>query len=289
MRLQPILLILATAATPLLTAPARAAESCPAAREYIVALEFLRDSADLKVKESDARTLAAEVATGCAGASVRFIRVTRALLSAGLGGGDAARLGREFARKDDAAAAAFTTVFRYAFLEDYLDLDLRASIRMAVSLSKDFPGDSATAARDFERLVGFCAGDESLQLPKPVCGAFAARVAALGAAWARDGSPAGVSAPFLDLHRFLTAASNGPGLPLNQALSTAEELVALGPGAPENFITAFRYANSSRGLELGASESIAFARGLARVPGGGDTPESIRRLASPAAALSTPK
>ncbi|MBS1961540.1 MAG: hypothetical protein JST04_04950 [Bdellovibrionales bacterium] len=230
---------------------------CPASREYITALEFLRSSSSLKLPEPEARKYADEIAKGCAGAAERFIRVSAMLSRAGLSGREAAETGKRFAIGTPAEVDTFVTVFKRAFAEEYLDLDLGDSLRMALSLAKEFAGDQPQVRADFEKLLAFCTEEKNLGLPKPQCGAFASRIAAKGETW-----NGGVAGPFIRGFEYLTS-SHGPSLVSGEALKVSETLLAAGPGAFENFTQAYGYAVAEGGLHLGREDAIKFARGLA--------------------------
>ncbi len=230
---------------------------CPASREYITALEFLRDNKDLKLPETEARKVADAIAKGCAGAAERFIRVSGLLTRAGFSGHEAAENGKRFAVGTAAEVDTFVSVFKRAFAEEYLDLDLEASLHMALALSKEFAGDQPQVRNDFERLLAFCSEDRKLGLPKPQCGAFASRLAAKGEPW-----NGGVALPFIRGYEYLTS-THGPSLITGDALKLGEALLAAGPGAFENFTQAYGYAVAEHGLALGRENAIKFARELA--------------------------
>ena len=242
--------------------PVVAQASCTTAREYITTLEFLRDRKDLAVPEADAQKVSRQVAKGCTGAAQRFIRISVLMSKAGMGSKDSLQKSIEFSARTDREAETFATVFKQAFFEEGLDLDLRASMKMAESLTSEFEGDSLGVRDDFEKLVSYCSDKEKLELPRPQCGAFAARLAKLGHRWG-----GGISAPFVSAFEYLRS-EKGPALPTGKALQLAEKLMTAGPDAPNNFITAYKYAVNKKGLGLSESPALAFATDL-----GLDTPE----------------
>lgn len=232
--------------------------SCSTAREFITALEYLRShTAEAGLTEAQARSLAREVASGCAGAASRFARVMDLLLDAGLGGADSAREGALFARRTEMETAAFVSIFQHAYLEEYLDLDLDASLKLASSLTVNFDSDILGAREDFERLVEFCVQTKELDLPRPECGRFALRIAKLGQPWS-----GGISGPFLTIFKFATAP-DGVAIPTGRALQLAEQLVHQGPSSAENFTLGYKYAVSPKGLNLTPGDALKFATGLA--------------------------
>lgn len=230
---------------------------CPASREYITALEYLRSNKDLRLPEPEARKFADAISKGCTGAAERFIRVSGLLTRAGFSGREAAETGKRFAVGTAAEVDTFVSVFKRAFAEEYLDLDLGDSLKMALALAKEFAGDQPQVRADFERLLEFCSEDKTLGLPKPKCGEFASRIAAKGEPW-----NGGVARPFIRGFEYFTS-SKGPSLITGEALKLSELLLAAGPGAYENFTQAYAYATSESGLGLGRQDAIGFARDLA--------------------------
>ncbi|MGK5085522.1 hypothetical protein WDW37_19715 [Bdellovibrionota bacterium FG-1] len=234
--------------------------SCTSTREYITTLEYLRDRQEVAMPELDAQKTALEASKGCNGAARRFIRVSHLLSRAGLGPRDAVHKGLEFAKRTDQETETFTSVFRQAFAEDAMDLDLRASMKMAEELTGEFDGDTVAVLHDFEKLLDFCSDSGKLGLPKPQCGAFAAHLAKQGQKW-----NGGISVPYIQAFEF-AVSEKGPGLPTSKAIEIANKLVTAGPDSADNFISAYRYAISKKGLDLANHAALAFAlqMGLAK-------------------------
>jgi hypothetical protein len=230
---------------------------CTSTREYVTTLEFLRAQSSFSLSEKAAREIAETVSKECGGAARRFIRVTSVLSKAELGSKDAVKAGLAFAARADVEADTFVEVFQKAFLKDYLDLDLASSMRMAYSLTTQFEGDVMAVRNDFFRILEFCLSSNGLDLPRPRCGEMAASIARKG-----QGYSGGIGAPFIQAFEFLKS-DKGPKLATADALKLAEQLVASGPGASENFILGYRYAVSKKGLDLAGKDAIAFASQMA--------------------------
>jgi hypothetical protein len=231
----------------------------------VASLEFLRAEKTLGVAELEARKLARKVAAGCTGSGARFIRVAQLLERAGLSGRDALGTAVELSLRTDREAETFIAVFRKAFLEEYLNLDLRSAMKMARSLSTEFDGDVLAVRDDFERVLEFCVSEKTLGLPPAQCGTIAARIA-------REGSrfSGGIGDSFLRLVEFARSPEKGPGLATHQALALAEEIASAGGrGSSESFVEAYRYAVSAGGLGASPADAIAFARELVTSPGSG--------------------
>lgn len=237
--------------------PAWSAQNCSTAKEFITSLEFLRGKKDLAIPENQTLRLANQIAEGCTGAAQRFIRVYGILAHSGLASNDSIATALIFSKRSDQETDTFTTVFKMSFLEEYLDLDLRSAMKLALALSVEFSGDIAPVRDDFSKLVNFCVRKSDLNLPRPQCATFAARLTKIGTHWR-----GGVAEPFMELLDY-TRSSKGPGLILGQALALTEEVIAAGPGAPDNFLQAYRYAISPKGLTMTQQDALAFARKMA--------------------------
>ncbi|MEK6704416.1 MAG: hypothetical protein AABZ06_01370 [Bdellovibrionota bacterium] len=230
---------------------------CTTSREFITTLEFLRNQDQLQIHEQQAQQIATKVTDGCTGAAQRFISVAMAMIQSGFTSPDAVKLGVEFSAKSDVETNTFLTIFKKAFLAEYLDLDIRSALKMARALSMEFTGNASEVFDDFDKLLEFCAGAKSLDLPRPECGTFAVRLARQGETWS-----GGIAKPFIEAFEFLRSES-GPELITSDALKLAESLLAAGPDGPINFIQAYKYAASRKGLKMDRKSAIAFARQMA--------------------------
>ncbi len=249
-------------------------DSCSSSKEYITALQFLREKKDFKIQETEARKIALEVSKGCDEAAKRFIGITLMLSQAGLGTQDAIKIGLKFVNKGEKDIKLFGSVFRRSFLSKYLDMDLSASVNIALSLTAEFEGDKDLVRKDYENFVEFCLDEDKLDLPKPTCANMAARIAKKGQ-YVKDGEdklpkdkkykkPSAFSR-FVKAYRFLRDSidDKGPGLDIGSATTIAEELVSTGPDAVENFIYGYKYAISKDGLNLSAQDALGIAKKLA--------------------------
>jgi hypothetical protein len=175
------------------------------------------------------------------------------LSRAGLGGQDSVKKALAFSKRTDMETETFITVFRRAFAQDSLDLDLRSSIKMADSLTAEFEGETLAVRDDFEKILDFCTEEKNLNLPRPECGAFAARVAKLGEKWS-----GGVSGPFIRAFEYMRS-EKGAHLATGKALELSEKLIAAGRDSADNFITAHKYGLNKKGLDLTDSGALSFA------------------------------
>ena len=73
-----------------------------------------------------------------------------------------------------------------------------------------------------------------------------------------------IAPKFKKLATFLQSRKDGPKLPITQSISIAKELILEGPMATENFIQAFKFATSKKGLKLSYKMAIDFAQKMAK-------------------------
>jgi len=229
--------------------------NCTTTREFVTTLEYLRKHMATEFPEPAARQLAMQVTQGCTGAAHRFILITRALTKAELPMKDAAQFGLEFSKKTDRETAAFIAVFEKAFLKDFMDLDLKSSIQLARSLTSEFDGDMVAARDDFEKLLELCVKRKITE--RPMCAEFAARIAKRGQPWS-----GGMAEAYIRVIEF-NDSSMGPGLNPADSFKLAEDLISRGPGAADNYIQAYRYAISPKGMAFAPKDAQSFAQQLA--------------------------
>ncbi|MBI2711322.1 MAG: hypothetical protein HYX41_00460 [Bdellovibrio sp.] len=230
--------------------------SCSFAREYITTLEYFRGHADFKVPEKNARELALQVSKGCTGAAQRFIKVTSRLTATGVPADASIQVGVRFATRSDWEAETFLTVFLKAYAQDYLDLTLNDSLKLATALTLEFQGDIENVRKDFEKTVRFCVQESEMALSRPTCAALATRIAKGGEAFS-----GGVADAFIEMTRFLES-EKGPHLNRSEAVALAEKLLQGGKESSKNLVLAYRYAVSTQGLGLPIQDALRFSQDL---------------------------
>jgi hypothetical protein len=146
----------------------------------------------LGLKKEEQVKVSKAVAEGCTGSAQRFIDITSLLLSAQYDPKNTIETAVKFSKVEDGKVKNFLLIFRYAYLESGLDLDLNNSIKMALNLSLEFEGEFEKAREDFTRLVEFCLDKKSFNLALGTCGKMAARVTKKGEAFEGD-----MSTPFV--------------------------------------------------------------------------------------------
>jgi hypothetical protein len=230
---------------------------CKSSREFITTLGYLREKKEFALNEKQAQEISHKVAQGCSDASKRFIETTELLVKAELDAKKAMEYGLKNAASTNAATDAFTRVFKESFVTELLDLDLNAALETAYTLSSDFSGSYSDLSNDFNFLVRFCVEQKSLGLPLKDCATYAARLTKLGGTIK---SP--VAKSFQRGYDFLTRPEKA-NLATQDALKTLERILPFGEQGLDNFIQAFDYAISEKGLSLSVRDAIEFSLRLA--------------------------
>jgi hypothetical protein len=228
-----------------------------ASREFITTMEFLRDQKDFALNEKQTIELADKVSMGCTGASKRFIQITMLLVKAGFPTQQAIGTGLKYAAAEEESAIAFITIFKSAYLESLLDLNLEQSLSIATELSELTKGHKKHTEKEFTKLVRFCVSKKSLDMPLMECASTASRVVKSG-----EGFDFEIGSDFIDVFKFLTATDKA-NLPTYEALNSAESVVKFGPEAKMSFIHAYEYGVSEKGLDKSIKDAIEFAKTMA--------------------------
>lgn len=233
--------------------------NCPSAKEYIATLNYIRGTKEFQATEEQAKDIAKSVVKGCEDSGKRFIQISQLLIRSGVLPQNALPIAIEYAQATPEEASSFVAIFRNAFASDKLDLDMQAALNMARSLSRNAEGDTATMEKDFIALVKFCTREDELGLPRPACGSMAQRVILSGQPYLGS-----VADQFIAAYRFIVNdSSDSPHLTTGDALRLAEELIKISPASVSNFKQAYQFAISEKGMKLGQSDAIAFAKDLA--------------------------
>lgn len=233
---------------------------CPAFKEFVTAFNYLKDKKEFVLPPSEAQRIAEQVAAGCESAAQRFIHTTDILTKTSLASRDAIKTGIEMANASQEEADAFLTVFKTAFLESRLDMDVWSALKMARSLSVELKVNRKQATEDFQQLVNFCVSSKGLALPRPQCAPFAAKIARAS----ERSENASAATAFEELFQFLTRNEDGPRLTSFEAARIGEEVILVAPFAQKNFIDAYRFATAKTGLNKSRDQAILFATSIAK-------------------------
>lgn len=244
------------ASTPSLEA-LRKANLCNATKEYVSTIRFLREFKALALKEEDARILADKVSLGCNGSFNRFAKITEMLSKVGIDSGTAVKHAANFAAVSDEKAEAFIELFKQTYSTENLDLDALNALEISLEVSKNMTS-ADLALDDFKQLVDHCKTEKELGLPIPFCAQMAAKVASQGG---RFGKP--IAEEYIKLIRFISEDKKGPQVDKKTALNVAEKVISYGPTSSTNFIEAYRFAVSKKGLALSAKDAMDFSEKMA--------------------------
>jgi hypothetical protein len=232
-------------------------QGCLSSREYITTVNYLRKSKEFKLDEKQIRSIADKVSLGCSEASKRFIMITNLLVKSSLDSKSALEIAIKFASKTEAEVRTFIYIFKRSFLKNYLDLDIRTSVNVALTLSDKFDGDQKNSQETFNEILRLCGSRNGLDMPNKKCAELAANVAKKGESFKES-----VGKKFVHLFEYLVSRS-GPNLPSFEAVKIAEELIGFGPTVYTNFLHGYKFAISKSGLNLSRNQSIEFGKKMA--------------------------
>ena len=234
------------------------AQLCASTKEYIATLEYLRDFKALDAQEKVARDIADKVSTGCNGAFNRFAKVSKMLIAVGIDSATALKHSVAFAADKDENAQLFIELFRQTYNEENLDLDALNALTISLEVARNNPSESKLVLEDFKKLVSYCKEEKTLGLPAPFCAQVSAKITALGSKFEKA-----IADEYIKLTRFISENNKGPTTDKKYAMNLSEKIIAYGPKSAENFINAYRFAVSKKGLSYSAKDAISFAEKMA--------------------------
>lgn len=244
--------------TTLAAVPVTEKKLCHSSKEYITTFRYLESQKQFSLKKDDVMKIADTISKGCENSAKRFIDINTLLVKAGLETSDALKIAMKFSQQSDEASLTFTTIFKEAFLKDYLDLDLKTATDLALNLATNQNGDAIMIRNDFQNIVRFCLENKGLDLSGPKCSELASKIAAYGVIYKQE-----MGKVFTELFQFLTKKS-GADLATYKGLEVALKMTEHGPFATKNFQDAYRFAVSKKGLDLTKSEAINFSELMAK-------------------------
>ena len=228
---------------------------CTSAKEYITTVRFLRDKKEFGLSEKQIQKTADNVSMGCNDASQRYISIMKLLTKMGVDSRSAQKHSLIFAQKTNEHTEAFIEIFKNAYNPDKMDLDVLTSLKLSLSLSADYQGNISQSVQNFKELVEFCIDNKSLDLSSPQCANLASEITINGSQFKEE-----LIAPhFKKLIQFLQKDKKGPQLPLLKSIKIAKDLVKQGPLASKNFIQAFTFSTSKKGLNFSHKNGLEFA------------------------------
>jgi hypothetical protein len=231
---------------------------CTPSKEFITTVNYLRDQEALALKNEDLQKTALDVSAGCRGAAQRFIRVSRLLIKSNLDSNSALATAKEIALRDDNDADAFITIFKYAYADDYLDLNIAEALNLARSFSVAYKGKPSLAEKDFEALAEYCVDKKELAFERPRCVELTTSLTRLGEKY-----EAPIAKNFIATVKFLREGKDSPNLKVDDAVKLATELISISPDAPNNFELAYAFSSSPKGLKLSKAQAIDMAKKIA--------------------------
>ncbi len=234
--------------------PKQERKTCESAREFISTVEYLKNNKDFQISKKDLIKVGMKVSTGCSGASNRFFKIVKILTKSGLDTKSSIETGILFVSKTDVYTKTFINIFKKAFQEGDLNLDLYSSLKIAKNLSVEFDGDLEKVISDFNSLISLC-NEKKFGLTLRQCSVLANQVTKAGENYDQN-----ISEPFSDLFTFLRDNKSGPQITTGSSLSLALEIIKFGPLASKNFKNSYKYAIGKSGLNYQAKDALNFAK-----------------------------
>lgn len=232
-------------------------DHCSSTEDYIKTLEFLRKETVAYIPEKQARQVAHLVATGCTGASDKFIKAFVTLKRSGVSLQKTVDVALVLSKADPVTVTNFYEVFKKMYLTEFLNLDFKTTFEATLDLSLNYQGNLEFALQDFNKMSEFCLDSKSLGLSVSQCTQMALKIAKLSQYYRK-----GVYESFQEVYKTLREDKKF-GLSVKEALISSEQILKNGPMAVPNFIKAFEYATNPKGLGLKGPEAVQFAMKMA--------------------------
>ena len=232
--------------------------ACSTSKEYITTINFLRDHKEFGLEEKSLQSIADNVSKGCTDSALRFIKATDMLVKASLPTTTALEEGQRLAVKSNAEAENFVSVFKRIYLEKFFDLPASDALALAKKITVELERDHVRVMSDFNELSDFCLNRKGLDLSLKTCSDMIGKIIPKG----EDKAPS-IARAFVDLIEFMTVDSKGPQIPLKQAIDESIKVLDHGSRAADNYILAFKFAISEKGLSMKNTDAMAFSATMA--------------------------
>lgn len=243
--------------------------NCASAEEFSATHDFLKSQELAEVGGQEMRKIASEVSRHCTGASEKFRVVFEVLMKSGVSVQVSTQMGLKYAAREIAEANVFVEAFKHLYLEKFLDVDFKTSTRVAEELAESWHGSEGRVGKDFTEMVKFCLDPKSLNLSQKECFELSLKVAQLSRYF-----PEGSHEPFQKLYTELRENKKF-GLPVRSALEISLQVLAEGPKGPKNFIDAYDYAISDKGLSETPAFALKHALKLSKYSHRGEAPPQV--------------
>lgn len=234
--------------------------ACTAGREFITTFSYLKTQQFLGLNPAQMGEIAQDVAQGCDQAAQRFIDGLELLIKAGATPREAIREARNLAHVSQNKAEAFLSIYKTAFLENYLNFDLGDSLTLAKDLSLNYCGDVATVGKTFHDLIQFCVDKNHLGLSRPACAKLFVKITKTGEYFPTENP----GERFFQAYSFMVDDKQGPGMTSMEAIQLIEQLFTkAGPYAAENFISTYKFIAADQNTYPSRDNKINMAKRIA--------------------------
>lgn len=232
--------------------------ACSASKEYITTVNYLRDHKEYGLEDKQIREIADTVSSGCTDSALRFVKVMDLLTKASLPSELALSEAKRLALKSNAEGDNFVSIFRRIYLEKFFDLSANEALNLAKKLTFELERDHLRVMNDFNILSDFCLGRKGMDLSLSKCAEIIGNIVPKG----EDNSNS-IAKSFVDLIDFMTMDDKGPQMTLLKAVDEAAKVLEFGSRASDNYVLAYRFAISEKGLALPGAEASKFATNMA--------------------------
>ncbi len=232
-------------------------EFCETSKEFITTMEYLKENKKYFHSQPVNVDIANNVATGCAGAAKRFIDIFTVLSKVGFPAHTSVKKAIEVANKSDKHSEAFQIVFKQGYLKKHLDFDLFHALKFTNDVLNIHKDSVSLAREDFSKFISFCIEQENLDLAKPKCADFSIKMARISAK-----HKISIFDDFKRTFNFLTQEKRGPGLVTYAGFKEAQNIIEVSPVASRNFISAYRYMYSKKGMGYSIQDAMRVAKKL---------------------------
>lgn len=202
---------------------------CKAHQNFKESFDYLKSRKDLPLNDTKILKAALSISKGCDGSATRFKKIFELLEKSGVDLKKSYELAMQFSSLSDAQTDNFVTLFKGLFLENRFDLDFNTSFKASLDLSAHMEKDWDKVRKDFNSFLKFCEESKKSELSIRTCAQWT-----LGLLKESNKFPDGVFASFEPLNSFLVNRK-GLQLPIAERLQLTEEILKLGPSAPDSF------------------------------------------------------
>jgi hypothetical protein len=232
------------------------AEPCDVGKEFVVTLNYLKDSKVLKLSGADSIEVAKKVARGCEGAGKRFVVVGSLLSKLNLGQQKAVSVGLSAAQKTKSHQKVFMEIFRSAYLPNKMNLPAQRAVQVAQRAFEATDEQANYLADRIEGLIKLCGDKEFSSMPPSMC---LETMVEVGLSASTENS--NISRQVSEFWSSFDGSKDDPEqiIGFESKLKVLKRIVASGPYSIEGFNRVYQYATDKKNLNLAPQEAMKLA------------------------------